>query len=109
MEEDRLQTDLGHAADIEAADAPPVHEPAPEPVQRQPKKRFIGRRTAAAGAAKNGTSVEDSGAITGTTTTTRIQQRTTPESKTVVMMYTMNTYADFYLLQSHSPEGRPGS
>lgn len=69
MEEDRLQTDLGHAADIEAADAPPEPAPVPEPVQRQPKKRFVGRKNAAAGAAKNGSaSVEDSGAITGTTT-----------------------------------------
>ncbi|KAK8134183.1 Diphthamide biosynthesis protein 1 [Apiospora sp. TS-2023a] len=65
MEEDRLQTDLGHAADIEAADAPAEPASAPEPVQRQPKKRFVGRRTAAAGAVKNGgASVEDSGAIT---------------------------------------------
>lgn len=60
MEEDRAQTDLGIAADIEEAEAPP-------PVQRQPKKRFVGRRTAA-NTASNGTggpSVEDSGAIQG--------------------------------------------
>lgn len=58
MEEDRAQTDLGVAADLEAAEAPPV--------QRQPKKRFVGRRTAnAARDAAPGASVEDSGAIQG--------------------------------------------
>ncbi|KAM0813128.1 putative Diphthamide biosynthesis protein [Seiridium cardinale] len=57
MEEDRAQTDLGIAADIEEAHAP-------EPVQRQPKKRFVGRRKAG-DATSNGNvpSVEDSGAI----------------------------------------------
>ncbi|KAL1883910.1 Diphthamide biosynthesis protein 1 [Diaporthe australafricana] len=60
MEDDRAETDLGIAADIEEAQAP-------EPVARQPKKRFVGRRTAAeASASKNGNgagSIEDSGAI----------------------------------------------
>ncbi|KAI1460945.1 putative diphthamide synthesis protein-domain-containing protein [Annulohypoxylon moriforme] len=45
MEEDRVQTDLGLAADIEEAHAPP---PAPPSAAlKQPKKRFVGRRTAA--------------------------------------------------------------
>ncbi|RKU43349.1 Diphthamide biosynthesis protein 1 [Coniochaeta pulveracea] len=62
MEEDRLATDVGIAADIEEAEA------AQAPVQKQPKKRFVGRRTADASAsasAKNGTnsSIEDSGTI----------------------------------------------
>ncbi|KAJ2990259.1 hypothetical protein NUW58_g3042 [Xylaria curta] len=43
MEEDRAQADLGIAADIEEAHAPPP----PEPAIKQPKKRFVGRRTAA--------------------------------------------------------------
>ncbi|OTB04224.1 hypothetical protein M426DRAFT_59158 [Hypoxylon sp. CI-4A] len=50
MEEDRAQTDLGIAADIEEAHAPP---PSSQTPLRQPKKRFIGRR-AAANSAKNG-------------------------------------------------------
>jgi 2-(3-amino-3-carboxypropyl)histidine synthase len=60
MEDDRARVDLGIAADIEEAQA------AAEPVQKQPKKRFVGRRTADA-TAKNGnnTSIEDSGAIQG--------------------------------------------
>ncbi|RYP62602.1 hypothetical protein DL771_009645 [Monosporascus sp. 5C6A] len=58
MEEDRAQTDLGIAADIEEAQSPP-------PVQKQPKKRFIGRRAATNAAKKsNGTgSLEESGAV----------------------------------------------
>ncbi|KAB5582610.1 putative diphthamide synthesis protein-domain-containing protein [Coniochaeta sp. 2T2.1] len=58
MEDDRAQVDLGIAADIEEAHA------ATEPIQKQPKKRFVGRRTADA-TARNGpnTSIEDSGAI----------------------------------------------
>lgn len=63
MEEDRAQADLGIAADIEEAHAPP---PSP-PARKQPKKRFVGRR-AAANNAKNGAgdpSIEDSGAIQG--------------------------------------------
>ncbi|KAI0154316.1 putative diphthamide synthesis protein-domain-containing protein [Xylariaceae sp. FL1272] len=56
MEEDRAQTDLGIAADIEEAHAPP---PPPTTV-KQPKKRFVGRRTAA----KNG-GAEQNGSETG--------------------------------------------
>ncbi|RYO81786.1 hypothetical protein DL766_004647 [Monosporascus sp. MC13-8B] len=58
MEEDRAQTDLGIAADIEEAQSPP-------PVPKQPKKRFIGRRAAASAAAKNnGTdNLGDNGAV----------------------------------------------
>ncbi|KAB5585960.1 putative diphthamide synthesis protein-domain-containing protein [Coniochaeta sp. 2T2.1] len=58
MEDDRAQVDLGIAADIEEAHA------VAEPVQKQPKKRFVGRRTADA-TARNGpnTSIEDSGTI----------------------------------------------
>ncbi|KAI1281702.1 putative diphthamide synthesis protein-domain-containing protein [Xylaria sp. FL0933] len=48
MEEDRAQTDLGIAADTEEAHTPPP----PEPAVKQPRKRFVGRRTAAA--ARNG-------------------------------------------------------
>ena len=64
MEDDRAQVDLGIAADIEAQ--------APEPVVRQPKKRFVGRRTAAQAAAsknENGSgSIEGAGAIQGKAT-----------------------------------------
>jgi hypothetical protein len=57
MEDDRAQVDLGIAADIE--------ERQEAAVQRQPKKRFVGRRQAAEAASRNGanTSVEDNGAI----------------------------------------------
>lgn len=62
MEEDRAQTDLGIAADIEE-----THRQEAE--IKQPKKRFIGRRTAAENAAKAPTqinsSIEDSSAIQG--------------------------------------------
>jgi 2-(3-amino-3-carboxypropyl)histidine synthase len=60
MEKDRAQTDLGIAADIEEAHAPPP----PEPSIRQPKKRFVGRRTGArnAGAER---AEGDAGAIQG--------------------------------------------
>lgn len=61
MEEDRAQTDLGIAADIEEAHAPPP----PEPSTRQPKKRFVGRRTAAARNAGSEPTGEESGAIQG--------------------------------------------
>jgi 2-(3-amino-3-carboxypropyl)histidine synthase len=58
MEEDRAQTDLGIAADIEE-----VHRQE-EAELKQPKKRFIGRRTAAENAAKaspaNNSSIEES-------------------------------------------------
>lgn len=63
MEEDRAQVDLGIAADIEAAETP-------EPVARQPKKRFVGRRTAAEATSRsspNNDSIEDSKAIQGKT------------------------------------------
>jgi hypothetical protein len=58
MEEDRAQVDLGIAMDVEES----LEEAA---AQRQPKKRFVGRRQAAESASKNGVngSVEDSGAI----------------------------------------------
>jgi 2-(3-amino-3-carboxypropyl)histidine synthase len=60
MEEDRAQVDLGVAVDIEER----LEEAT---AQRQPKKRFIGRRQATEVASKNGpnASVEDSGAIQG--------------------------------------------
>ena len=59
MEEDRAQVDLGVAVDVEAR----LEESA---AQRQPKKRFVGRRQAAEAASKNGsTSIEESGAIQG--------------------------------------------
>lgn len=62
MEDDRAQTDLGIAADIEEAHY------AAEPVPKQPKKRFVGRRTANASVRNDGnTSIEDSGAIQGNT------------------------------------------
>ena len=55
MEEDRAEGNLGIAADLEENQEPVV--------QRQPKKRFVGRRTAAENAAKgadagSGTSIE---------------------------------------------------
>lgn len=60
MEDDRAEVDLGIAADIEASQAP-------EPVVKQPKKRFVGRRTAAEASSKNstGSAIEDAGAIQG--------------------------------------------
>lgn len=63
MEDDRAQVDLGIAADIE-------HLEAPEVTIKQPKKRFVGRKTAAQTAAsKNGDgsggAIESSGAIEG--------------------------------------------
>lgn len=60
MEDDRAEVDLGIAADIEASQAP-------EPVVRQPKKRFVGRRTATEASSKSGAgnSIEDAGAIQG--------------------------------------------
>ncbi|KAM6531890.1 Diphthamide biosynthesis protein 1 [Fusarium solani] len=65
MEEDRRQTDLGTAADIEEAqlaqaspspaetEATPATQNGATPL-KQPKKRFVGRRAAAEAAAKNG-------------------------------------------------------
>lgn len=67
MEEDRAQTDLGIAADIEASHRE-EEEAAAQPALKQPKKRFVGRRTAAEAAAKNGGSngsIEDSKSIQG--------------------------------------------
>lgn len=66
MEDDRAQVDLGVAVDIEER----LEEAA---VQRQPKKRFVGRRQAAEAASKNGpnTSVEDNGTIQGMYVTSR--------------------------------------
>lgn len=60
MEEDRAEVDLGIAVDIEER----IEEAA---VQRQPKKRFVGRRQAAEAASKNGGgtgAVGESGAVT---------------------------------------------
>ncbi|PNP83218.1 hypothetical protein FNYG_03540 [Fusarium nygamai] len=63
MEEDRRQTDLGTAADIEEAQlaqtsqAPAIqNEPETATPLKQPKKRFIGRRAAVEAAAKLGES-----------------------------------------------------
>jgi hypothetical protein len=61
MEEDRAQADLGIAADIEEAHTPPP----PEPSTKQPKKRFVGRRTAAARNAGSEQTSESSRAIQG--------------------------------------------
>jgi 2-(3-amino-3-carboxypropyl)histidine synthase len=59
MEADRAQADLRIAVDIEER----FEESA---AQRQPKKRFVGRRQAAEAAAKNGpTMIEESGTIQG--------------------------------------------
>lgn len=59
MEEDRAEVDLGIAVDIEER----IEEAA---VQRQPKKRFVGRRQAAEAVSKNGGtgSVGESGPVT---------------------------------------------
>jgi 2-(3-amino-3-carboxypropyl)histidine synthase len=54
MEDDRAEGNLGIAADLEENQEPVV--------QRQPKKRFVGRRAAAENAAKgapSGTSIEN--------------------------------------------------
>lgn len=61
MEADRLETDLGIAADIEEAQILRAQEQQAtksdtangEATTKQPKKRFVGRRTAAEAAAKN--------------------------------------------------------
>ena len=62
MEDDRVEVDLGLAAEIEE-----VH--IAEEAVKQPKKRFVGRRTATeAAAAKAGSSnaaIEDAGAVQG--------------------------------------------
>lgn len=63
MEDDRAQVDLGIAADIESQDTP-------EPALRQPKKRFVGRRTAAQTAASKSEAgsvpAQDAGAVQST-------------------------------------------
>ncbi|RGP79706.1 diphthamide biosynthesis 1 [Fusarium longipes] len=80
MEEDRRQTDLGTAADIEEAQlaqadpSPAIANETDSAAQtqngatplKQPKKRFVGRRAATEVAAKNGSSgaVGESGAVT---------------------------------------------
>ncbi|KAF9772821.1 Diphthamide biosynthesis protein 1 [Fusarium sp. DS 682] len=66
MEEDRRQTDLGTAADIEeaqlaqASQSPAIENESETDTRatplKQPKKRFVGRRAATEAAAKNGTS-----------------------------------------------------
>jgi 2-(3-amino-3-carboxypropyl)histidine synthase len=61
MEDDRAQVDLGIAVDVEERQEETA-------AQRQPKKRFVGRRQAAeAAASKDGpsSSVENSGAVQG--------------------------------------------
>jgi hypothetical protein len=88
MEDDRAQVDLGIAADLEEAQAP-------EPVARQPKKRFVGRRTAAeAAASKNergsGT-IEDAGAIQGNDKITHL----------IMYMYNIS-YRTYILTTSYS-------
>jgi 2-(3-amino-3-carboxypropyl)histidine synthase len=58
MEEDRAETDLGIAVDVEER----LEE---EAAKKAPKKRFVGRRQATEAAAKNipNGAVEESGAI----------------------------------------------
>jgi hypothetical protein len=60
MEDDRLQVDVGMAVDIEEKQEETA-------AQRQPKKRFVGRRQAAEAASRNGSNgnVEDGSAIQG--------------------------------------------
>jgi hypothetical protein len=60
MEDDRVQVDLGIAAEIE-------EKHIQENAVKQPKKRFVGRRAAteAAKSSSGSASIEDSGAIQG--------------------------------------------
>lgn len=61
MEEDRAQADLGEAVDAEFAAEK-------QGKQKQPRKRFIGRKEAAERAEKKGdtnSTIEDSGALQG--------------------------------------------
>lgn len=60
MEEDRAETNLGQSANAD------LHEPKVEK-PKQPRKRFVGRRTADQAANANGTKevIEESGAIQG--------------------------------------------
>ncbi|KLU81639.1 diphthamide biosynthesis protein 1 [Magnaporthiopsis poae ATCC 64411] len=57
MEDDRALVDVGIAADIEQSYS---QASAPEQVVKQPKKRFVGRRTAAAAAAQTPKTASDS-------------------------------------------------
>ena len=58
MEQDRAETDLGKAVEVEiAASAPDV--------ERTPKKRFIGRKVAVGTNSSTKGTIEDSGAIQG--------------------------------------------
>ena len=63
MEQDRAETDLGKAVEVEITTSA-------QDVERVPKKRFVGRKVAAAknekeeDSSSNGT-IEDSGAIQG--------------------------------------------
>jgi 2-(3-amino-3-carboxypropyl)histidine synthase len=74
MEEDRRQTDLGTAADIEeaqlaqASPSPAIENETEVTPLKQPKKRFVGRRAATEVAAKNGSSgaAGESGAVAST-------------------------------------------
>ena len=61
MEEDRVQADLGIAAEIE-------EKQIQENAVKQPRKRFVGKRAAgeAAKSSSGATSIEDSGTIQGT-------------------------------------------
>ncbi|KAH7040640.1 diphthamide biosynthesis protein 1 [Microdochium trichocladiopsis] len=70
MEEDRAQVDVGIAADIE-------HAHPSTPVQKQPKKRFVGRRTAANSASNSGPSSED--AVSQARRAPRLMNQVPPE------------------------------
>lgn len=78
MEEDRALTDLGIAADIEEAQRQAEQSEAPptlpseveatlgqEPVVKQPKKRFVGRRAADAASQNAGTDAKPSSTTVG--------------------------------------------
>ncbi|KAH8811566.1 putative diphthamide synthesis protein-domain-containing protein [Xylogone sp. PMI_703] len=56
MEDDRAQVDLGLAADIEESSREPIP-------QKQPKKRFVGRRQATESVSRNSDAVSESNAI----------------------------------------------
>lgn len=77
MEEDRAQVDLGIAADIE-------HSQPAAPVQKQPKKRFVGRRAAAAKSGIVESTTEDAGAIQGESSPFRITHS--------LSIFTLTTY-----------------
>lgn len=66
MEEDRAQADLGIAADIEESHAqPPTAATPSSDNKRQPKKRFVGRRTAAKHGGAGSSTTGENGAIQG--------------------------------------------